>query len=146
MTPIFKMIGAKEVVRAINKATKDIENKAWLVIVDGALAIHKTAVDSIKQQKGSEMVTRYNPKRTRKVSDEGSPPNSDTGVLIASIAVRQFKSENRIEVGSYGIRYGAWLEFGTLTMGERPWLRPALRANTPKINQAMKEAAKGFGK
>jgi len=56
----------------------------------------------------------------------GQAPNTDTGKLVASIAVEP-TGDMRYSVGS-SLPYATYLEFGTSQMSSRPWLNPALNA------------------
>lgn len=61
---------------------------------------------------------------TRRASAPGHPPSTDRGGLIASIQVR--RDGDGWLVGSL-LKYSVWLEYGTSTMSERPFFRPALK-------------------
>jgi phage gpG-like protein len=67
--------------------------------------------------------------RFRVVSRPGSPPNTDTGALVRSIAAQRW-GKTGARVGS-SIAYAKWLENGTrgknggTLMAARPWLAPA---------------------
>lgn len=91
-----------------------------------ALLIHSNAVRSIQKQDGFADI-RYKPFRRVTVSEPRNPPNTDTGRLVQSI---KFEFENGGLVAYVGtnLNYGAWLEFGTVKMKARPWLRPAIRS------------------
>lgn len=67
---------------------------------------------------------KYNPRRTHRASSPGSAPATDTGRLVASITHQ--KVSDGVLVGSKVV-YSKWLEYGTREMGERPFLRPALK-------------------
>lgn len=67
--------------------------------------------------------------RTRGVihraSAPGEPPASDTGRLVNSITTKydQKTIAGRVEANT---RYAEFLEYGTMKMAERPFMRPAL--------------------
>jgi len=73
--------------------------------------------------KTGEVYQKYNPRRTHRASAPGQAPATDTGRLIGSIT--QQKVSDGWLVGSK-VKYSVWLEYGTRTMAERPFFRPAL--------------------
>ena len=89
-----------------------------------ALEIRNEAVQLIADNSDGTATIRYMPKRTVKVSNPGEPPNADTGRLMQSIKVE--KDGLAYLVGT-NLKYGAWLEFGTLDMAPRPWLSVAVK-------------------
>lgn len=112
----------------------------------GAILVRNTAVKSIQEKSIGREVIRYtkggNPKN-HIAAAEGQAPNTDTGALVKSIQIEI--TPNGVFVGS-GIEYAPALEFGTMTVGARPWLFPALEANKDKIMQAYKDELKKAGK
>lgn len=76
-------------------------------------------------QSGGSGVTydKYNPRRTHQASAPNQSPATDTGRLVSSIT--QAKQQDGWLVGSK-VNYSKWLEFGTQSMAERPFFRPAL--------------------
>ena len=95
--------------------------------------------------------------KMHQASQEGEAPAFDTGRLAGSITQeRSQTAAGRLATWITGskLNYSKWLEFGTMRMGERPFLRPALRkeraefmkrvANLPgsskvRLNALMKE-------
>jgi HK97 gp10 family phage protein len=75
----------------------------------------------------------------------GEPPNEDTGVLRTNIETTQ-AAPLRVEVSS-NAPYAVALEFGTSTMAERPYMRPATRSKKAEViglvKQAVDRATKG---
>lgn len=63
------------------------------------------------------------------VSNPGSPPNTDTGNLVAHTNAEDLPEKGQAAVVSDamndGYCYSTGLEFGTSRMAERPFLRPA---------------------
>ena len=92
-------------------------------------------------------------KKQHRASSPGQPPAVDTGVLRASVA-HTVKKQGQGVVGEVGtdtdyirersvgtdVNYGLYLELGTINMGPRPWLRPALKQNEAKIEAIFKKA------
>jgi len=130
-----EVLGLKNVDKRLSDYSKVVQKDAGIAIAEGVLAIHAEAIKSIQKQgssSGSE--TRYDPKRTVKVSAPGSPPNSDTGRLVKSI---EFDIDIDKASGLVGtnLPYGAHLEFGakSINLEARPWLAPAYRKFRDKI-------------
>jgi HK97 gp10 family phage protein len=80
--------------------------------------------------------------RTRGVmhraSAPGEAPASDTGRLVGSISTA-YDSSRLAGVVSANTKYAEFLEYGTATMAERPFMRPALANTQEKIVQAVEE-------
>jgi len=77
----------------------------------------------------------------------GSPPAVDTGMLRKSITHDVEQDGSRV-VGRVGSTignppYGAYLEYGTSKMAARPWLQPALKKNSTKIEELIKGSVSG---
>lgn len=70
-------------------------------------------------------------------STAGSAPAIDTGALAESISEQA--NPNGIQVGT-PLSYGAALEFGTVTLAARPWLRPAMERLRAEIPQIIRES------
>jgi len=126
------------------------------VIIRMLILVHATAVKLI--QRGPH--TEYRKYRRRSIvhwsSAPGEPPASDTGALASSIQWHLAKNGLEGTVGT-NLAYGRYLEYGALLRGTgsgrnakgqyertgilypRPWLRPALLANRPKIVKAVEK-------
>lgn len=104
-------------------------------VAKATLAVHKSAVKSIKEKSLGYQEWRYKPKRLVVVSKPGDAPNSDTGRLIQSI---QFEFENGGLKGLVGtnLKYGAYLEL----VYDRPWLAPALADVAEDVQDIMQKA------
>jgi phage gpG-like protein len=61
-------------------------------------------------------------------SAPGQPPATDSGNLANSITFEKEPGSRPIYSVGTDEAYGAYLEFGTMRIAERPWLRPAVRA------------------
>lgn len=64
----------------------------------------------------------YNPRRTHTASQDGFPPNVDTGKLRNSIQAEPV-SRLHWQIGT-DTEYAPHLEFGTSNMGARPYMEP----------------------
>ena len=81
---------------------------------------------------------RQNLSPTHQASAPGEAPAWDTGALAGSI--RFDKVGNFTAEVSSKIKYAYWLEFGTLTMAARPFMRPAVEKARPKFLARMTTA------
>jgi HK97 gp10 family phage protein len=70
----------------------------------------------------------------------GEAPNEDTGTLRTSGHVERVDELTARTV--FDAPYAASLEFGTSTMAERPFARPALKKVRPAMVKLLKEAAR----
>ena len=88
----------------------------------------------------------YNKKVLHYPSLPNNPPAVDSGDLRRSITFTVETEENKVigRVGSTKLDppYGAYLEFGTSRMIQRPWLRPALERNREVIKENIKEGVR----
>lgn len=80
-------------------------------------------------------------------SAPGEPPNADTHVLDRSgeaVVIRPLKAE-----ASFNAPYAAAQEFGTSTLPERPYMRPAAAKNRPnalrKVSAAVNKVIAASG-
>ena len=88
-----------------------------------AIKVQKSAIKSIREPSMGTYVTRYTASGkpySHVASKEGETPNTDTGVLIGSIALDHHKGKKIAFVGTH-FDYGFFLE----TVMNRPWLQPA---------------------
>ena len=63
---------------------------------------------------------------SHQASAPGEAPASDTGRLIGS---GKATSDGLSATVNFAAKYAEWLEFGTVKMAERPFLRPAVEVN-----------------
>lgn len=104
-----------------------------------AFAVMNNAVQSIQRgDKSGRVYRKYKPNRTHQASAPGEAPASDTGRLAGSITVNQL-SPLTAEIGTL-LDYGRWLEFGTMHIKERPWLRPSLEMERAEFKERVRIA------
>ena len=131
--------------KASEKALKRIEDKALqarkVALFQVAAAVHSSAIKSINDNGDGVKQQRYNPNRLVNVSQPGSPPNSDTGRLVQSIKM-EFIDGGSVALVGTNLKYGMFLEFGTLNMAARPWLGPAFKDNTENAGEIFKNVYK----
>ncbi len=128
-------------VKAFDGLLPETQDALDLVLKEGLLKIHSTAVKSIQasQSKGR---TYKRGNVTHTASAPGNPPNTDTGRLVKSIAWEYDRSSLTGAVGT-NLTYGAFLE---LVM-DRPWLKPAYDEHIGAIVKDFeKEVLKGLRK
>jgi len=103
--------------------------------------VRTSAIKSIQRDpKTGTVYTRakgQNLGSAHQASAPGQSPATDTGSLVSSIKVIHDGLKGKI--GS-ALNYAFWLEYGTLKMSERPFLRPALADNEKKINELFERA------
>ena len=117
---------------------KALANGVFLTAND----IRKDSIKSIQEQSFGSYVQRSRQgggTYTHIAAKPGSAPNTDTGKLVASIAVEMDWSKREAFVGS-NLPYAAWLEDGTTKMDARPWLEPALRKNRGNLDSNINKA------
>jgi HK97 gp10 family phage protein len=113
------------VIKTINKIANNVRN---------------TAVTSILQNpRAGGQSTRYNPKRTIRISKAGDPPASDTGFLAGQIVLKIDADGLGASVIS-NANYSEALEFGTLKMPARPFMQPAVEENRRKYEKELSKA------
>lgn len=114
-------------------------------ILDGALAVDRSAKDSIQHGAKSGIVyQKYKPRRTHRASAPGESPATDQGKLVAGITVVMDGDGLGASVESRA-GYSRELEFGTTKMGARPFLVPALEKLRPKISKMIRDAIEKAG-
>lgn len=105
-----------------DNADKAVDDEVLKAAIDTANIARKSIQRGVKT---GITYQKYNPRRTHRASAKGEAPATDTGALVGSIT-QEKTGEAEAIVGSK-IEYSKFLEFGTMQMGERPFLRPALK-------------------
>ena len=78
---------------------------------------------------------------SHQASAPGEPPATDTGALVNSIAGDAVISGGVVQgIIRAAVHYAAWLELGTRRMVARPFLAPAVIANTQRVMLFVLEA------
>lgn len=145
-TGITKWFG-KQVFTLVTKANVAAMQKAAFV-VEADVKTHFTLQGSGRKytRRGIEHIA----------SMKGQPPAIDTGILRSSI-MSDVEVVGMNVIGKVGpdvellaaktpvgtdIKYGLYLEVGTVNMSPRPFLRPALKRTARKVKQIFKQANK----
>jgi len=66
-----------------------------------------------------------------------------TGALRASILASKLKTKVGAMVWTNGVRYAAWVEFGTSKQQAHPYMRPAINAMRPMTANVIAEQLRG---
>jgi len=142
MTVRLKVINKSDFDKGLDlKQAKVLYNIKKIVRVT-ANDVRNTAVESILQNpRAGDTVTRYNPKRTIRISKEGDPPAGDTGFLASNIHLVVDADQLGASVESRA-KYSEALEFGTKDMRPRPFMQPALEQGKRKYKEMFKKAVK----
>ena len=134
----LKVINKQEFYRRLTKQLGVVPIKnAQRACFKSANLVKNEAIKSISQGSPSgPVVTRYNPKRSLRISAAGEPPVTDTGFLVSNITT-EVQTEGRRVTGIVRSQapYSAFLEFGTQHMPARPFMQPALDKSANKIKR-----------
>lgn len=115
-------------------------------VMDGALKIQKTAIDSINRGGSRSGVLYTRSGKVGRRSAAGEYPKSDTGNLARNIYISVVAGSKKLayEVGANlrKAEYAMSLEFGSRKMSSRPWLFPSFRKNVNLIIKDIKTNVK----
>ena len=137
-----QVTGAQELKAKMLKLGSQMEQAAEEGVFITAQDVRTYAIKSIQDQSPGQVVTRSRQgggTYPHVAAAEGQAPNTDTGRLVSSIATEKLGNAN-YEVGT-GLSYGEFLEMGTVNMRPRPWLIPALNANSDNLLKNIEKAA-----
>lgn len=133
----------------MQRYARALEKEVKAAIVGSAEALREEMITSI--QKGVKTGKLY--KRgsiTHRASAPGQAPASDTGTLAnRSIDVRYERGGRSAFVGvnkGGGLEYAMHLEFGTVNMAPRPFVKPASKKLAKPIRKALADAVRKAGK
>ena len=143
----MKQITVDEFINELSLKQKRLETEIGKALAKSCALVQSTAITSMRDTliDTSKSYYTYNKQIPHHPSVAGNSPAVDTGTLRRSITYRVDEKEKTGYVGSTikNPPYGAYLEYGTSRMKPRPWLRPALELNIPKIKQIFTNALKG---
>ena len=125
--------GIDEVIKDLGDYKIKANTEISGIIAATALGVESDAVKSIQRgTKTGIKSKKHKPNRVHRASAAGEAPASDTGNLASSI-----KAIIRNDYAIVGTDqdYGFYLEFGTQSILERPWLRPARDKNEKKFRK-----------
>jgi len=130
--------GLKELNLALKKFLIDTDAAISTAVGKTALAVQRNAVMAIREPSIGTHVTRYTTggkPYPHVASKPGDAPNTDTGRLINSIAIK-FMTGDQVAHVFTNLEYGFFLE----TVHERPFLVPALNAEMGSFRERVTEA------
>ena len=99
--------------------------------------VRNNAINSIARgSKSGSTVKKSNPSRTHTQSATGQAPATDTGFLISQISASSY-IEGTTAIGEVtsAAPYSKFLEYGTTSMGKRPFMAPALKRSAKDIKK-----------
>jgi hypothetical protein len=130
------------------KFVREAENNVMAELIAGANDIRNDIIQSMRNTpKSGKLYSKgYKNKKgktvTHRASSPGNPPAVDTGDLLRSIIMDARFTE--VEVGSIitNPAYPKFLEYGSPKhkLEARPWLKPAVDRNEPRIQKAVRDA------
>lgn len=117
-----------------------IRKAAMLGVVRGTELVHQEAVRLIQSPPKTGRV--YQRRGVlHQASAPGEPPASDTGALVQMSGTR-YEPDQLTGVVTFHAAYAAALEFGTVRIEPRPFLRPALAHNIAQIEKNVADEVK----
>lgn len=136
----FKIIGEKALRDSLKKKSESVADNIIKAVNMSTLMVHSDIVESIQRGAKSGVTYQVNG-RTAQRSASGQAPATDTGHLVSNIIPKIIKGNTSIsgEVTSRA-NYSYALEFGTKNMSKRPFMRPALKKNSKKIDKLITQA------
>jgi HK97 gp10 family phage protein len=141
----LQIVGADDVAAWMEKYGEDVTREVAKIVARTALKVDRRVKKAI--QRGPKTGTIYmrgkgqNLGRKHQASKGGANPEApatDTGALVSSIYFKQV-SRLSAEVGSR-LAYAAALEWGTSRMDARPAWQPAVAAEMPDFERAVRDA------
>tara|TARA_R110000764_G_scaffold43004_1_gene96686 strand:+ start:10990 stop:11430 length:441 start_codon:yes stop_codon:yes gene_type:complete len=136
----FVVKGLKELKHNLNKFLIDTDKAVSVAIRKTAFAVDKHAKLAIRNPSIGTYVTRYRAggrPYSHVASKSGDAPNTDTGRLINSIAIK-FTTGDHVAHVFTNLEYGFFLE----TVHNRPFLVPALNAEIGSFKDRVTDAVK----
>jgi len=149
--------GFKDVLLRFSSLPTDIGVGIRKAINQSVLMVQADAKRSIERPSGGRVYVRKKAKRGKRgfgrgskteihiASKPGDAPNKDNGDLIKYLIVSKVKGNTRKGYSAYVkslAPYSMDLEYGTNRMAARPFLRPALAKNAPKIEKLIFNAVR----
>ena len=120
--------GMEQLRKNLDSFLKDADKEVASALLSGGKLIEGEAKKRIQETSTGEVVTRYRQggkSYQHTTSKEGDAPNTDTGALARSVTTEV--EPDGVYVGT-NMEYAPHLEFGTMSMGARPFLNPAKQA------------------
>lgn len=128
-----KLVGVERLQRNLKKFGLNMDDEIKDSVKVTAEEVKAAAVKSInRNSRGAKSGDRW-------TSAPGKPPNSDSGDLV-----RSMKTDLKGLSGFVGsdLLYSIFLEYGTVNMKARPFLRKSLRGRKSAWNKRLREISK----
>ncbi len=127
----------------LRRMTNGIGSRVGKAIATSAAEVQREAILSIRGGSRSGVVVTIGGKPHQR-SAPGERPKTDTGALVGSIFAEVDLANRDKPSAAVGtdLKHGAFLEFGTLKMGARPWLQPAFEGLKSKIRKRIAQAVR----
>lgn len=125
--------------QSLRRSTKRLEGEVGKLVAKTALAIERTAKTSMARKgRGRWYRNRGKGLGDHRASAPGDPPATDTGRLRSSITTDLHDLVRLSATVGTDVAYGRYLEFGTVNMAARPWLRPAYEKHVPEFIEQLR--------
>jgi HK97 gp10 family phage protein len=103
------------------------------VLTDAARQMRNTAEDKMRQVSPGRFYKEH------QASRPGDYPNVDTGALVNSLFFELNKGRLEAKFGTKGIPYARFLEYGTVKMAPRPFIRPSYNKHYKTVGIRLSE-------
>ncbi len=120
------------------EVVKSIEDAASQKMAEAVQVVRTQVLETLSGSRKGRTYLVPGTKRNYKASSPGQPPAQATSELRQSIKAA-VKGEDKVLVGSVGTDtiHGPKLEFGTVKMKARPWLRISFEKVMPKVKSIL---------
>lgn len=131
-------IDVKKLVKELEDMGRDVDRALTPAVMAGGLVIRDAARILIAHSPATGHVYSYG-NVEHQASAPGEPPATDTGNLVAGMAVEKGDRSPTVVQANVGAaaEYDEALEFGTSKMRPRPHWRPAIDQNQGAISAAV---------
>lgn len=141
MTTTIRLEGSAELQSALKRASAEIRAAVSKEVMATAQDLRADVVRTLRQPGKGVTYQKRNPTRTHTASAGGDPPATDTGRLRNSIMFE--KLGDLTAAVKTDVEYGTYLEYGTINMAARPFLRPAVERIRPQYIGRLEQVLKG---
>ncbi len=127
----FDIEGLDKLGTKLERLQSESFDRMGKALIEAGFRIQREAKNSIAKSPLSAITGRSMP---------GNAPHTDTGLLVSSIYVNVEKTGDQIQSVIVGtdLKYGQYLEFGTVNIEARPWLVPAFAKTKDQNFEALK--------
>ena len=153
-----EIVGIKELEKALTQEVEGMTSAVARAVNVSLLQIHSDIVFSIAR--GTKTGRKYagvlkagkwehkpkwkrgkNKGGTHRASAQGEAPATDTGELVRKLSAKFVKSKSKaVGIITSGADYSEWLEFGTMNMEKRPFIKPAIKKNRKSTIKRIEKA------